>query len=119
MVGHLPNVHEVLGSIPRTIKKKEREEDSCPLSGSQSCDTVILSLLSYLYLLRRMLDPHSEGISGGLSRCVTQRNHVYLLFSFTQETQPRMNRSPTECMSRIRTIEVSNTEDKHLVLFFS
>jgi hypothetical protein len=39
------SIHEVLGSIPRTIKKK-REEDSCPLSGSQSCDTIILSLLS-------------------------------------------------------------------------
>lgn len=115
MIERLPNIHEAMGSIPSTAKKKKREEDSVPIfrvsklcSYNPSSTSVAVSVGQMGATLRGI----SRGLSLGVEVFVTEEPCLH--------GKPNSSRAeiPVGCILSIRPIKVSNTEGKHLVLFF-
>lgn len=115
VIERLPNIHEAMGSIPSTAKKKKREEDSVPIFR--------VSKLCSCNPLGRW-EPPSVGQMGatlrGISRGLSLGVDVFVTEEPCLHGKPNSSRAeiPVGCILRIRPIKVPNTEGKHLVLFF-
>lgn len=115
VIERLPNIHEAMGSIPSTAKKKKREEDSVPIFRASklcSCNPSSTSVAVSVGQMGATLRGISRGLSLGVDVFVTEEPCLH--------GKPNSSRAeiPVGCILRIRPIKVPNTEGNTWFYFF-